>query len=921
LNQNGIGTLTLSGTGSSVGSVNVNAGTLNLAPSVALSTSGNYSTASGATTALAAGATLNVGGNFVQADGSTLALAVGGSQPEISATNVSLSGTLEITGVRYVTGSSASGLNSFQYLLIASANPISGAFQSITYGGATSTVDYITIAASALSTARQYYLSAGLTWLADATQSNGVFTLADGTVFNLDVSLANQPVNAGNVHGWDGETLTKEGNGTLILSQQNTYTGATNIVAGTVKTEIVDALAQSSAVAIAANATLDLNNYNQTANNLTGAGNVTLGTATLTVDNSSATTFAGTISGDGKLSKSGTASLTLSGVNSYSGGTTISAGTLIGSASSFGTGTVDIEGALVINQSTDANFSNEIIGAGSLTKEGAGTLTLLYDSALSGPTTVAAGTLAVTGTLSNSNVQVQSGATLSGYGTVGATTINSGGTIAPSQPGSVSTLTIAGNLTQQAGSIYRARVDPASSGADLLQVNGDVTLAPGAILQVQKLDPMEFILDTKYKVLNATGTLTGTYALTGDITSAFTRLEDSYDSQNVYLTVLQDVSFVDIATTPNQRGIADALQSLPDGNPLKEAVALLGSEEEARNAFRQLTGEMHASLQSQFMEQSHFERDVANDRLRQVFGATGGAKSDIAAADIEGEPYLGLGMVNPDASQVWGRVFGSWGSTSSDGNAAGADRSISGMFVGTDTHVSDDWRVGALAGVTHSRIRVGDLSSSADSDDYTLGLYAGNQWDALSLRVGTSYTWHNISSSRAVAFTGYSDQLNASYKGNTTQVFGELGYTLHHGQVDFEPFANVSLVQESTNGFTESGSYAALSARSSDMTTTFTTLGVRAATSFEVEGKPWTTHGMLGWRHAFGDTLPASQVNLAGSTTFTTNGVAVAGDTALLELSVDAAVAKNATLNIAYTGQVGSGVHDNGIRVNLTWGF
>ena len=130
-------------------------------------------------------------------------------------------------------------------------------------------------------------------------------------------------------------TLTKDGTGTLTLSAANTYTGSTTVNAGSVVLGATNAISSGSAVSVALGATLDLNGYSDTIGSLAGAGNVTssaAGTLTLTCGgNNSSTTFSGVLS-DGlatvSLTKTGTGTLILSGVNTYAGATTISAGTI-----------------------------------------------------------------------------------------------------------------------------------------------------------------------------------------------------------------------------------------------------------------------------------------------------------------------------------------------------------------------------------------------------------------------------------------------------------------------------------------------------------------------------------------------------------------------------------------------------------------
>ena len=63
----------------------------------------------------------------------------------------------------------------------------------------------------------------------------------------------------------------------------------------------------------------------------------------------------------GSLTKATAGSLTLSGANIYSGGTTLSLGTLIaGSDSALGTGTLTISGAATLQASGTRSLSNDV---------------------------------------------------------------------------------------------------------------------------------------------------------------------------------------------------------------------------------------------------------------------------------------------------------------------------------------------------------------------------------------------------------------------------------------------------------------------------------------------------------------------------------------------------------------------------------
>ncbi|WP_341908041.1 autotransporter-associated beta strand repeat-containing protein, partial [Sandarakinorhabdus limnophila] len=120
--------------------------------------------------------------------------------------------------------------------------------------------------------------------------------------------------------------------------------------------------------------------------------------------------FESSISGTGSLIKVGAAALKLSGANTYSGGTTISAGTLTGTTTSFGTGAIANNSALVFDQPSNASYAGDIAGTGSLTKLGAGNLTLSGTNTYSGDTTISDGTLTGTTTSFGAGAIANSGA-------------------------------------------------------------------------------------------------------------------------------------------------------------------------------------------------------------------------------------------------------------------------------------------------------------------------------------------------------------------------------------------------------------------------------------------------------------------------------------------------------------------------------
>lgn len=184
-------------------------------------------------------------------------------------------------------------------------------------------------------------------------------------------------------------TLTKTGAGTLTLTAANTYTGGTFLNEGTVSVSRDDHLGAPAGPLTFTGGTLETTaTFASTRGaTLNGPG------GTFQVDPGVVTTLSGALRGTGVLTKIGTGNLVLTGVNTYTGGTTIHAGTLTGNATSL-TGNILDNAALVFDQATTGTFAGNISGPGTLAKTGAGTLTMTGDYAnLTGLATVQQGEL------------------------------------------------------------------------------------------------------------------------------------------------------------------------------------------------------------------------------------------------------------------------------------------------------------------------------------------------------------------------------------------------------------------------------------------------------------------------------------------------------------------------------------------------
>ena len=368
----------------------------------------------------------------------------------------------------------------------------------------------------------------GGTILNNATLTNVTLTIGNGngTGGNYSGVIADHSVGIGTV------ALTKTGTGTITLSGANTYSGKTSIQNGTLSVSSINKVIGGSlssnlgAPLTAANGTIDFGSTTNTGTLIyTGSGETTdrvinlagtTGGAVLENDGSGALTFSSNLTATGAgsktftlqgsnsgsntisgiivdnsssnttaVTKAGAGEWILSGVNTYTGGTTLSVGTLqlsgsgtLGSTSGslvVNGGTLDLNGTTqgvgnftgsggtILNNSTGTNVTFTIgngngtggnyagviadhtsgTGTVALTKSGTGTITLSGANTYSGLTTVSAGVLNIQnatalGTTTN-GTSVTSGATLQIQGgiTVGAEALTLNGSGASGQNGAL----------------------------------------------------------------------------------------------------------------------------------------------------------------------------------------------------------------------------------------------------------------------------------------------------------------------------------------------------------------------------------------------------------------------------------------------------------------------------------------------------
>lgn len=644
------------------------------------------------------------------------------------------------------------------------------------------------------------------------------------------------------------------------------------------------------------------------------------------------------ISGPGGLTLQGSGILILAGNNSYTGGTNVQGGTLAV------TGTLG--GDLAI--SPGAVFvSNGGYGvASNATLTNAGTFIEVNTPLMNAGSTVNTGTLVgdvyssgyfnnngrVTGAYNNAGL-------LSGSGIVGSLDLLPSSTIAPGN--SVGTFHVEGNMNVAPGAIYLAQVE--TNGADLILVGDRAILSGGTVVADVGINP---VLGRLNPILMADGGVFGTFTevSVGDL--AFIQPRLNYDANNVFLTLSRnEVAFASVAATPNQVAVANAISAGPVGSDLDLAL-LSQSATGARQAFDALSGEIYASSQAAMLEESLYLREIVLGRMRQASfaGGTGAMAAlgsggpnlayaeDSPSSDTYGQPSLA--SVKAASSGVgskttfWTQGGGAWGRIDDQGNAAEVDRTLAGFFCGIDRRTNSDLLAGLAGGYTHSSLDIDPRLSSADIDSGHLAAYLAAQSGSWNFRSAMAVSFGESEVHRSIVFPGFAGTATADTDTATAQIFGEMGYGVTIGQIALEPFGGLAFVHLTMDSFSETGEASffnsgLLSGSDRNEDIGYSTLGGRVATNVLLgDDRLLTLRASAAWVHALDSVTPSAALRFQGTgAPFTSTGVPLARDSALVEGGLKMHLNQQTELSLSISSQFGDTTQENAVQGNLIWRF
>jgi autotransporter-associated beta strand protein len=445
MTKNGNGTLTLTAANTYDGTTTISAGTLSIGSgggtgSVAGAIANNSALIVNRTGDLTLGGIISGSGTFDKLGAGTLLLS--GNNTFTSALAIS-NGAVRI--------SNANGLGATNGATVVS----SGAALELT-GGITTAQEGLTLNGAGISSGGALRnISGNNTYAGGITLGSasviasdaGLLTISggiNGANFALTNTGSGNVAVSGAITNSSGR-LVKEGLGTLTLTGANTYSGGTLVSAGTL------------------------------VGNTTGLQGAITNSSLVIFDQSTNGTYSSVVSGTGALIKTNTGVLTLTGDNTYTGGTMIGQGAIsVGNGGATGSlaGTITNNGGLVFNRTGSLSMTGAISGSGVLTNLGAGTVTLSGANTYSGGTLISAGALqgnttSLQGTITNNGSVIFDQSTDGTYSSV----LSGTGTLIKTNAG---VLTLSG-ANAQGGTLIGGGTLSIGSGGTTGSLTGPIT--------------------------------------------------------------------------------------------------------------------------------------------------------------------------------------------------------------------------------------------------------------------------------------------------------------------------------------------------------------------------------------------------------------------------------------------------------------
>jgi autotransporter-associated beta strand protein len=745
-------------------------------------------------------------------------------------------------------------------------------------------------------------------------------------------------------------TINKLGGGTTALTADSTYAGRTTIQAGT----------------------LQLGNGG-TAGGIVGD---IINNASLVIDRGNTYTYAGTISGNGRVSQAGSGTTVFTADHTYTGGTFIGAGTLqLGDGGDSGgiVGDITNNASLVIDRGNVFAYAGTIGGTGIVRQAGTGTSIFTGEHSYTGGTFVDAGTLRIGdgGTRGSlvGDVAIASGAGFvfdrsDSFGFDGA--FAGGGTLDKFGAGTL-TLTGSSGAFVGHGSIHAGGLhmlgtiggqvdilhDAWLSGTGTLgSVDNAGTISPGGSIGTLHMtgDYLHRVGATYLVDIEPNGTsdlldVVGHAAIEGGEVSVaktpgfyrggmrYTIVDADGGVVGTFDALEQNLPFLDLVLTYDPNHVyLDVLRNDTDFSSLCGVGTF--NQCQVAGALDRISDKPVVSpdLQTVIGEVTTLDTEAA---LASFDRMSGEAHASLAGLMLEGHALFGQTVTRRIAERreaegatrlqggAWVRAYGANADLDGDGNAYGADYNLQGLAVGYDAWGAENWLIGASANVmtVDADFRPGD---KAKADAKNVSIYSSYQGERAYLDGVASFAWWNSDVTRAVDVGTIHRTAESDYGSNRLAVYLEGGWKIAVADnMALQPFATFQRDVYDVQAFREHGAQDVdIVSHSQGGERSTAGVGLRWSGAFKRGDWMIEPSAQARWLHTMGDRTVQFELAYAGArdVAYLVRGATFPENRGVLGFGL-AARKENIDLFVDYDYQSGDGfkAHNLGAGLRYRW--
>ena len=644
------------------------------------------------------------------------------------------------------------------------------------------------------------------------TLTNGASATLAGTVASLDATNATANV-SGTVEGavsLDASTLNAQGDKTfasLSLQNDSALVSTDDI---TVTEEITDASGSISGANIA------LNGLTGSAS-VSASGDLTLGGATATSGSLTAKNGTLTVAEGGTLTT--TDALIEAGTLAVEKDATLN---LTIEDDALDVGTLSIDGTANLTAANALTLSN-LRGAGTANKTGAGMLTLSGNDAFTGALNILAGDASLGGAFGGSIGFASEGGTITGAhgaSVAGTLTLAQGTTLEIGDASGAANLTV-GKLALSAATARTAGTakvvhDVFADGADTLTVT-DATANLSGLTAVVRSNIDEEILGVGGQTITL---------VEGDVAAGYGAIEGiGFDRTNAVLS--EDGKSLQVML--NWKAAADGLAgSLFNDNQRAVAAATKGWDA-STNKYAQALSTLSTTETAAALDDLGALHTVAM-MPGQIDGTWNHQKSVLNAIGTGSQ--MGYQFGKPDVNMgAWVQYVGSYNDVDSSSDRLGWDRTMNGATAGFEYALSENFLAGVALGYEYAELK--SDGNKIEDDAFSVDFFAKHRSGDFEQRAALTFAHHGYDTNRTIAFGGVAESVSGDTDGFTAAIAYEAAYNFAVKEyLTLAPVATLRAALNTIDGWSESGSDAALKFDDQSAFTALAGIGGRAEFTF-----------------------------------------------------------------------------------------